>query len=58
LGSIAGMTVLSAVIAVPISLTAKTFNWAHKGLQGMIGLATMGIGGVIIARTGSILLGV
>lgn len=58
LGSIAGMAALSAAIAVPISFAAKTFAWAHKGLQGVVGLATMGIGGVIIARTGSALLGV
>lgn len=58
LGSIAGMVAFSAAIAVPISFSAKSFAWAHKGLQSMVGLATMGIGGVIIARTGSALLGV
>ncbi len=57
LGSIAGMAILSAVIAVPLSFTAKSFARAHRGLQGAIGMATIGIGGTIIARTGTILLG-
>lgn len=58
IGSIVGMAVLSAAIAVPISLSAKTFAVANRGLQSVIGLATMGIGGIIIARTGSVLLGI
>ena len=57
MGSIAGMAALSAAIAVPISLSAKTFAWANKGLQSVIGLATMGIGTVIIAQTAPVLFG-
>ncbi len=48
LGSVAGMALLSVVIAVPLSLTANLLNWANRGLQGVIGLATMGLGSVII----------
>lgn len=48
LGSVAGMALLSAVIAVPLSLTANLLTWANRGLQGVIGLATMGLGSVII----------
>ena len=48
LGSVAGMALLSAVIAVPLSLTANLLTWANRGLQGIIGLATMVLGGVII----------
>ena len=48
LGSVAGMALLSAVIAVPLSLTAHLLTWVNRGLQGVIGLATMGLGGVII----------
>ena len=48
LGSIAGMALLSAVIAIPLSLTARLLTWANRGLQAVIGLATMGLGGVIV----------
>jgi ABC-type nickel/cobalt efflux system permease component RcnA len=48
LGSVAGMALLSAVIAVPLSLTARLLTWANRGLQGAIGLATMVLGGVIL----------
>ena len=37
LGSIAGMAVFSAVIAVPLSLTAKTLTWASRALQALRG---------------------
>ncbi|MHA1599688.1 MAG: urease accessory protein [Alphaproteobacteria bacterium] len=57
-GSIVGMAALSAVIAIPISFTANTFVRANKGLRGLVGIATMGIGGAIIARTGAVFLGV
>ncbi len=48
LGSIAGMALLSAVIAIPLSLTARLLTWANRGLQAAIGLATMVLGGVIV----------
>ena len=48
LGSIAGMAFFSAVIAIPLSLTARLLTWANRGLQATIGLATMVLGGVIV----------
>lgn len=44
LGSILGMAVLSAVIALPIALSAKFFTWSHWGLQALTGCATLGLG--------------
>ena len=47
-GSLVGMAVLSAVIAVPLSLTAHLLTWANRTLQAAIGAATIVLGGVII----------
>jgi hypothetical protein len=33
---------------VPLSLTAHLLTWVNRGLQGIIGLATMALGCVII----------
>lgn len=43
-GSIAGMAALSAVIAVPIALSARFLTWANHGIQGATGLATVALG--------------
>jgi ABC-type nickel/cobalt efflux system permease component RcnA len=48
LGPVAGMALLSAVIAVPLSLTAHLLTWVNRGLQAVIGLATMILGGIIV----------
>lgn len=48
LGSLVGMAVLSAVIAVPMSLTAHLLTWANRTLQGVVGAATIVLGGAII----------
>jgi ABC-type nickel/cobalt efflux system permease component RcnA len=50
-GSIIGMAALSMVIAFPISLTARWLTRANFGLQAAIGLATLAVGGLVIART-------
>lgn len=55
LGSIAGMALFSAVIAVPLSFTAKTLTWASRGLQALAGVIAVGIGLNILVETGSIL---
>jgi len=47
LGSIAGMVVLSAIIAVPISYTAASLTWANHSLRFAIGLGTIAIGAMI-----------
>jgi ABC-type nickel/cobalt efflux system permease component RcnA len=50
-GSIIGMAALSMVIAFPISMTARWLTRANFGLQAVIGLATITVGGVVIAET-------
>ena len=56
LGSIAGMVVLSAIIAVPISFTAKSLTWVNHGLQLVIGLCTVAIGAMISQGSGAVFL--
>ena len=55
LGSIIGMAAFSAVIAVPLSLTAKTMTWAHRGLQVAAGVTALGFGLHIMVETGAAL---
>lgn len=50
-GSIIGMATLSMVIAFPISMTARWLTRASFGLQAAIGLATVAVGGLVIAET-------
>ncbi len=56
LGSVAGMAVLSVVIALPLRHSEKTFTWLHNGLHGCIGFSSMVLGFVVIYRTSSFLL--
>ncbi len=56
-GSIIGMVALSAVIAVPISLTARSLTRVNTGIQAAVGLATIAIGVVVIGQTIPALLG-
>jgi sulfite exporter TauE/SafE len=56
-GSIAGMALFSAVIAVPLSLTGKSLTWASRGLQALAGVIAVGIGLHIMAVTGAVLFG-
>ena len=51
IGSIIGMVILSALIAVPLSYSARMITWANRGLQGLVGCATVAFGGVMIVRT-------
>ena len=44
LGSIAGMAVLSGVIAIPLCYTASSLKWANPVIQFAFGIATIGIG--------------
>lgn len=44
IGSILGMAVLSALMAVPLAWTAKAMTWTHRGLQGLAGGATAMLG--------------
>jgi sulfite exporter TauE/SafE len=56
-GSIAGMALFSAVIAVPLSFTGRSLTWASRGLQALAGVIAMGIGLHIMAVTGAVLFG-
>jgi hypothetical protein len=57
LGSVAGMAIFSAVIAVPLAYTATTLTWASRGLQALAGIIAMGIGLHIMVETGAVLFG-
>lgn len=51
-GSIAGMAVLSMIIAIPLRYSANGMTWLHNGLQGVIGVITLLAGAAIVYRTG------
>jgi ABC-type nickel/cobalt efflux system permease component RcnA len=51
IGSMVGMGALSAVIAVPLAVSARWLTLANRGLQGAIGLVTIAIGIVTVAET-------
>ncbi|UCH74306.1 MAG: high frequency lysogenization protein HflD [Rhodospirillales bacterium] len=50
LGSVAGMALLSALIAVPLAWSARMLTAANRLLQGAVGLATAGLGAVVLYR--------
>lgn len=51
IGSIVGMAALSAVIAVPLSWSARALTWTSHGLQAGVGLATVAVGVSIVLGT-------
>jgi ABC-type nickel/cobalt efflux system permease component RcnA len=51
IGSMAGMGALSAVIAVPLAVSARWLTWANHGLQGAVGVVTVAIGATTIHAT-------
>ena len=57
LGSVFGMALFSAVIAVPLSLTAPALTWASRGFQALAGVIAVGIGIRILVETGAVLFG-
>jgi hypothetical protein len=52
LGSIAGMAVLSVIIAVPLRYSAGGLTWLHNGLQAVIGIITLIAGGALMYHVG------
>lgn len=50
-GSILGMAALSAIIAVPLALSAKFLTWANRGIQAATGLATIALGAATMYET-------
>ena len=53
-GSMLGMGALSTVIAVPLAASARWLTWANRGLQGVVGAVTIGIGCMTIFSTLSV----
>jgi ABC-type nickel/cobalt efflux system permease component RcnA len=51
IGSMLGMGALSVAIAVPLVVSARWLTWANRGLQGVVGIVTIAIGGVTIYST-------
>ncbi len=51
IGSMLGMGALSAVIAVPLAVSARWLTWANRGLQAGVGAITVGIGAVTVYST-------
>ena len=51
IGSMLGMGALSVVIAVPLAVSAQWLTWANRGLQGSVGVITIGIGAMTIYST-------
>lgn len=43
-GSMVGMAALSTVIAIPLVASASALTWANRGLQMVVGVATVAIG--------------
>ncbi len=52
LGSILGMVLLSALIAVPLRLSARWLRWLQSSMNASIGMFTCGLGLLIIYRIG------
>jgi ABC-type nickel/cobalt efflux system permease component RcnA len=48
LGATAGMAVLSVVIAIPLSWSARGASWLHYILQGIVGAITIGVGSLLL----------
>ncbi len=55
LGSTLGMAAFSAVIAVPLTLTARTLTWANRALQVSAGAVALGFGVHIMIENGAAL---
>src|SRR5438477_9725924 len=51
IGSMIGMGVLSAVIAVPLAVSARFLTFANRALQGAVGVVTIAIGLVTVVET-------
>ena len=50
IGSMIGMGALSTIIAVPLAVSARWLTWANRGLQGAVGIVTIGIGVMTIVE--------
>jgi len=50
LGSVIGMAMLSVVISVPLTFTARHLTWAHNGIRGAAGTVSIVLGAVIVLQ--------
>ena len=57
LGSVLGMALLSAAIALPLTYTARSLTVGNRVLQAVIGITTIGIGLRIVHEAGGAVLG-
>ena len=48
LGSMVGMALISAAIAIPLRASARGLTWMHNGLQAAIGVLTLALGLTIV----------
>lgn len=51
IGSMLGMGALSAVIALPLAMSARWLTWSNRALQFCVGVITIGIGAMTIYTT-------
>lgn len=51
-GSMLGMVLLSFAIAIPLRRSACGMTWLHNGLQAVVGVATIFIGGMLVYEVG------
>lgn len=56
LGSVGGMAILSALIAIPLSWTARTLTAANHLLQGTVGTATTVLGMIVLYRAAMVMM--
>ena len=52
IGSVIGMVLLAAVISIPLKYSARGVIRVHDGIKGVIGVLTLGLGGIMIYRIG------
>jgi ABC-type nickel/cobalt efflux system permease component RcnA len=55
-GSILGMTVLAVAISLPLRWSAGNLQWTYRSLIALLGLCTVGLGGLLMHQTGTALL--
>jgi ABC-type nickel/cobalt efflux system permease component RcnA len=54
IGSVAGMALLSVVIAVPLQWSAQSITWLHNGLQAVAGVVTIAVGSLLLYHSPAI----
>ncbi|MGH8612052.1 MAG: urease accessory protein [Gammaproteobacteria bacterium] len=52
LGSIIGMALLSVIIVIPLRYSEAALSRVHNGLKVFIGIATLGLGGMLMYQIG------